>query len=54
MAYSGMAIFFIFFGISLLDALWGGHWTRAAFWVALGVVFLVLDRSRRARRTRSG
>ena len=50
MTYPGMAIFVVFFGISLLDALVGGHWLRAAFWIGMGLVFLVLDRARRGRR----
>lgn len=49
MANSGIAIFVIFFGISLLDALRGGQWARAALWIAIGVVFWVLDRVRAAR-----
>ena len=46
MIHPGMAIFVVFFGISLLEALVGGHWLRAAFWVGMGLVFLVLDRVR--------
>ena len=50
MAYAGLTIFVLFFGISLLDALAGGHWLRAGFWLAIGIVFWLLDRVRRARR----
>lgn len=50
MRYSGMTVFLLFFGISLLDALWGGHWLRAGFWMLMGVAFWVLDRGRRAPR----
>jgi len=46
----GLAIFVIFFGISLLDAFRGGPWYRALFWVAIGVAFMLMDR-RRSRRT---
>ena len=46
MKYPGMTIFLLFFGLSLLDALWGGHWLRAAFWIAMGLVFWGLDRRR--------
>jgi hypothetical protein len=54
MSYPGLTIFLVFFGISLLDALWGGHWTRAIFWVSTGVVFFIMDRSRRAGRADRG
>ena len=47
MTYPGMAIFVIFFGISLLEALVGGHWVRAALWLGMGLVFWALDRARR-------
>lgn len=48
MNYSGLTIFALFFGISLLDALKGGNWVRAGFWIAIAIVFFVLDRNRRA------
>jgi len=44
---AGVTIFLVFFGISLLDALWGGHWLRAGFWIAMGLAFWALDRVRR-------
>jgi len=50
MSSPGLTIFVVFFGISLLDALWGGHWLRAGFWVAMGVAFWALDRMRRRDR----
>ena len=50
MANQGLTIFVIFFGISLVDALWGGHWVRAAFWIGIGLVFWGLDRARRESR----
>jgi len=46
MANQGIAIFVIFFGASLLDAFWGGHWLRAAFWFVAGVLFWALARTR--------
>lgn len=49
MANAGVTIFLVFFGISLLDALWGGHWLRAGFWIAMGAAFWGLDRMRRER-----
>jgi hypothetical protein len=53
MAYQGITIFVVFFGISLLDALWTGHWARAAFWTAMGLAFWALDRMRRTRGAKS-
>lgn len=43
----GLTVFILFFGIALLDAVGGGHWARALFWVAMGAVFWLLDRGRR-------
>ena len=53
MGNAGVTIFLVFFGISLLDALWGGHWARAVFWVAIGLAFWALDRVRRERAGKS-
>ena len=39
---SVFAIFIIFFGISLLDAVRDGHWLSAVFLLSVGVVFLIL------------
>jgi hypothetical protein len=50
MRYAGVTIFLLFFGISLLDAVAGGHWIRAGFWIGMGIVFWILDRTRRTRR----
>jgi len=46
MAYPGVTIFLVFFGISLLDALWGGHWIRAGLWIVVGASFWAFDRMR--------
>jgi hypothetical protein len=49
MGSPGLTIFLVFFGISLLDALRGGHWLRAVLWIAMGLAFYALDRVRRGR-----
>jgi hypothetical protein len=54
MNHPGFTIFLVFFGISLLDALWGGHWIRALFWVGIGVVFFAMDRARKRRGAKAG
>jgi hypothetical protein len=38
-----VAVFLLFFGISLLDAFRSHDWLRAAFWCAIGLVFLRAD-----------
>jgi hypothetical protein len=40
----GLAVFVLFFGLSLLDALWNPNWIAAGFWLACGLGFWVLDR----------
>jgi len=54
MKHAGLTVFILFFGISLLDALRGGHWLRAALWLLLGLVFYALDRRRTVHRDQSG
>lgn len=36
-------VFLIFFGISLLDAIWTRHWVGAFLWLAFGALFLRAD-----------
>jgi hypothetical protein len=47
---TNLTIFFLFFGIALLDALRGGHWPRMLFWVAIAAVFYFADRRQAAKR----
>lgn len=47
---TNLAIFILFFGIALLDAIRGGYWLRVAFWVLVGVLFYVADRRQLANR----
>jgi hypothetical protein len=37
------AIFVLFFGVALLDALRAGRWMIAALWVAFALMFLIAD-----------
>lgn len=41
---SNFAVFALFFGLSLLEAFQTRNWLRAAFWVAIAIVFLHADR----------
>ena len=45
---SGFAIFLIFFGIALLEAFKAHNWLLAAFWLGIGMLFLVGDNIKRA------
>ena len=40
---TNFAVFGLFFGLSLLEAFQAGNWLRAAFWLAIGSVFLYAD-----------
>lgn len=40
---SNVALFLLFFGISLLDALRSHDWLKAVLWLALALVFLRAD-----------
>ena len=44
---ANVAVFLLFFGVSLLDALHAHAWLRIVFWLAIGVVFLRADHPRR-------
>ncbi len=46
MKHAGIAVFIIFFGLSVLDAFHGAHWLRALFWIGIGVAFWALERRR--------
>jgi hypothetical protein len=47
---TNLTIFLLFFGISMLDAIRGGHWLRILFWVIMAVFFLLADRRQMAQR----
>ena len=38
-----VAVFLVFFAISLLDAIWSHHWVGAVLWLAFGAMFLRAD-----------
>jgi hypothetical protein len=44
---TNVAVFLLFFGVSLLDALRSHEWLRAGLWLAIGLVFLRADYPRR-------
>jgi hypothetical protein len=47
---TNLTIFFLFFGIALLDAIRGGHWLRILFWLAVGTLFFLADRRQQRGR----
>lgn len=48
---TNLAIFALFFGISLVDALGTRNWWRALFWIGIGVAFLAIGaRGKRKER----
>lgn len=40
---TNFTVFLLFFGVAALEAFQTANWAKAAFWVAIGVVFLVAD-----------
>ena len=40
---ANFTIFVLFFGVALLDAFQTRNWIRAAFWLAIAIVFLFAD-----------
>jgi len=44
---TNFAVFVLFFGLATLEAVQTRNWLKAAFWLAIGILFLVADNSRR-------
>ena len=44
---TNFAVFALFFGVATLEAFQTRNWLKAAFWMAIGIVFLVADNMRR-------
>lgn len=45
---ANLAVFLLFFGVAALEALQTRNWIKAAFWLAIGIVFLAADNLRRS------
>ena len=43
---TNFTIFLLFFGVATLEALQTRNWIQAAFWLAIGIVFLLADNFR--------
>jgi hypothetical protein len=48
----GMAIFVLFFGMSLVEALGRRDWSTAAFWLGCGVAFWLVGYGFRRKQSR--
>ena len=46
---TNLTVFLLFFGVALLEAFQTRNWIKAAFWLAIGVVFLVADNIKKAK-----
>lgn len=40
---TNFVIFLLFFGAAVLEAFQTANWAKGAFWVAIGIVFLLAD-----------
>ncbi len=40
---TNLTVFLLFFGVAALEAFQTRNWLKAAFWVTIGLVFLVAD-----------
>ena len=40
---SNFVVFLLFFGVATLEAFQRSDWLRAAFWLAIGISFLIAD-----------
>jgi uncharacterized membrane protein len=47
---TNFTVFLLFFGVATLEAFQTRNWIKAAFWIAIGIVFLVADNLRRVER----
>ena len=43
---ANFTVFLLFFGVATLEAFQTGNWIKAAFWLAIGLVFLLADNLR--------
>ena len=39
----GTAIYILFFGVAMLEALKTGNWSLSLFWLAVGAAFITAD-----------
>jgi hypothetical protein len=44
---ANFTVFLLFFGVAAIEAFQTGNWIKAAFWLAIGIVFLAADNLRK-------
>ena len=49
---TNMTVFLLFFGIATLEAFQTRIWVKAAFWLAIGIVFLAADNLKKHKVSR--
>lgn len=47
---TNFAIFILFFGVALLEAIQGHNWLKAFLWLGIGLLFLAADNLRGKNR----
>ena len=50
---ANFTVFVLFFGVAVLEAFQTRNWIKAAFWLAIGGVFLVADNLTKANESRA-
>jgi len=45
---TGFTVFLLFFGVATLEVIQTRNWLRVAFWILIGIVFLVADNLKKA------
>lgn len=45
--YSGLTIFILFFGLSLVEAIVNKNWLEAVIFILLGIMFIIHDKKRK-------
>ena len=43
---TNLAVFLLFFGVAALEAFQTHNWIKAAFWLVIGIVFLLADNNK--------
>jgi len=45
---TNFTVFLLFFGVGILEAFQTSNWLKAAFWLVIGIVFLIADNLKKA------
>jgi hypothetical protein len=43
LSFTNTAVFILFFGVAVIEAIQTKNWLKVAFWLAIGLVFLLGD-----------